>query len=138
MFFGEEVGRIEFTFDMLDDDLAVELRLATGHFADIHVAHFAIGPSLAPVNASLVVVVDFGWGVHIEKSHVFHEEAEALCEFTAFVGGVDLGFARASAHFLFAVAFPCDGTPHANNNGALKRTTFVDGHDVGLVGFVGL
>jgi hypothetical protein len=117
----------------------VELRLATGHLSDVHMSHLAIGPaSFGPVHTSLVVIIDLGRMIDIEEAKVTDEEAETLGEFAALVSGVNLGFTRASTNSLLTVALPCDSSPHSNDNDALKRSTLVDGHHIGLVRLLGL
>ena len=94
---------------MVHEDLAVQLRFADSHLSDVHVSHLSVGPSFGPVDASAVVIVHLGRPIHVG-----HDEARALRQLAALVGGVNLRLAGAATHPFLAEALPAYGTPHAN------------------------
>jgi hypothetical protein len=60
VFFGEYIRRIYLTFDVFYVNLTMLTCVSDGHVADVHVTHAPVCPSLAPVDGTLVVVVDQG------------------------------------------------------------------------------
>ena len=104
--FCEDVTRVDLSWNVADTRTSRDLRLTHSGFAQVQVLDAFRGNSSRPIDTTLIVVVDVRGVCGFREAHVGGLMFDAFKMHGAFVGGNDLGLARAKRRLLLADAFP--------------------------------
>ena len=67
----------------------------------------------------------------IGGGEIFENVAKSSDKFASCVGCSNFSLACATQDFIFALNLPRDGTAHVGDDGAMERSTFIDGDGFG-------
>ena len=114
-FFGEDVARVDGTWDVVDIHLLCLNTFTKNTIFEVDIAHALGDGAFGPVNSPLVVGVETGWAGGIREVHVVITMAEGEDILHCLVRGADLVFAGGAACSFLTDGFPSNGTTVAHD-----------------------